>query len=127
MKSNLFEYRMALSFLSQNSGLLDLQSIFDPQYSLQQQQQQLHLPSQQLQQTSRTLTKFDLNIFNDFDQMEFNNNLSRNHNQYQNNINNNTINNNNNSNHNNNNTNNNNIHTHQNNGENLNQVSSKRI
>ncbi|XP_060660619.1 putative uncharacterized protein DDB_G0277255 [Drosophila nasuta] len=120
---------MALSFLSQNSGLLDLQSIFDPQYSLQQhqqQQQQLHLTSQQQQQSSqqRTSTKFDLSIFNDFDQMEFNNNLSRNHNQFQNN--NNSINNNN-SNHNSTTTNNNNntIHTHQTNGENLNQVQNR--
>ncbi|KAH8299788.1 hypothetical protein KR044_005947 [Drosophila immigrans] len=140
---------MALSFLSQNSGLLDLQSIFDPQYSLQQhqqqqqqQQQQQHLTSQQpqqqqsssqqqQQQQQRTSTKFDLSIFNDFDQMEFNNNLSRNHNQYQNNNNNNNNSiNNNNSNHNstttNTNTNNNNtIHTHQTNGENLNQVQNR--
>ncbi|KAH8237214.1 hypothetical protein KR038_007176 [Drosophila bunnanda] len=107
---------MALSFLSQNSGLLDLQSIFDPQYSHQHQQQQLqqhlsHHPQHHIQQNqqqnqhqqqaeqiqqhqqSRTLsTKFDLNIFNEFDQMEFNNNLNRN--QYQNNSNNNNINNN---------------------------------
>ncbi|EDW02030.1 GH21767 [Drosophila grimshawi] len=121
---------MALSFLSQSSGLLDIKSIFDPQYSLQQhqqenqhqqhqqqqqQQQQLYLPSQQQHQhqqqqhyqISHISTKFDLSIFNDFDQMEFNNNLSRNHNQYQNNNNNNdnnsTINNNNNHNNNNNN------------------------
>ncbi|KRF80151.1 probable basic-leucine zipper transcription factor F isoform X2 [Drosophila virilis] len=132
---------MALSFLSVNSGLLDIQSIFDPQYLQQQQQQQqlqLHLPTQQQQQeeeeqqtTSRTSTKFDLNIFNDFDQMEFNNNnLNRNHNQYPNNNNNNnnnnsnncSINNNNNNHNTNNNNNNNNIHTHQTNGENLNQI-----
>ncbi|XP_017128821.1 upstream-binding protein 1 isoform X1 [Drosophila elegans] len=99
---------MALSFLSQNSGLLDLQSIFDPQYSHhQQQQQQQHLShhpqhhiqqhqqaeqfqQQQHQHQQRTLpTKFDLNLFNEFDQMEFNNNINRN--QYQsNNINNNS-------------------------------------
>ncbi|XP_062141828.1 uncharacterized transmembrane protein DDB_G0285607-like [Drosophila sulfurigaster albostrigata] len=56
--------------------------------------------------------------------MEFNNNLSRNHNQFQNN--NNSINNNN-SNHNSTTTNNNNntIHTHQTNGENLNQVQNR--
>ncbi|KAH8356703.1 hypothetical protein KR200_004703 [Drosophila serrata] len=110
---------MALSFLSQNSGLLDLQSIFDPQYShhqQQQQQQQLqhlsqhpqhHIQQNQQQnqnqqqqaeqilqhQQSRILsTKFDLNLFNEFDQMEFNNNLNRN--QYQTNNNNNNINNN---------------------------------
>ncbi|XP_016928985.3 upstream-binding protein 1 isoform X3 [Drosophila suzukii] len=88
---------MALSFLSQNSGLLDLQSIFDPQYTHhhhQQQQQHLshhpqhHLQPQQQQeehiQQQRTLsTKFDLNLFNELDQMEFNNNLNRD--QYQNN------------------------------------------
>ncbi|EDV58148.1 upstream-binding protein 1 isoform X1 [Drosophila erecta] len=93
---------MALSFLSQNSGLLDLQSIFDPQYSHHQQQQHLsHHPqhhiqqhqNQQLQQQAeqiqqhRTLsTKFDLTLFNELDQMEFNN-LNRS--QYQNNNNNN--------------------------------------
>ncbi|KAH8367126.1 hypothetical protein KR084_001811 [Drosophila pseudotakahashii] len=89
---------MALSFLSQNSGLLDLQSIFDPQYSHHQQQQHLshhpqhhiqqHQQQQQqeehIQQEQRTLsTKFDLNLFNELDQMEFNNNLNRD--QYQNN------------------------------------------
>nr|XP_016928983.1 upstream-binding protein 1 isoform X1 [Drosophila suzukii] len=88
---------MALSFLSQNSGLLDLQSIFDPQYTHHHQQQQQHLihhpqhhlqPQQQQQeehiQQQRTLsTKFDLNLFNELDQMEFNNNLNRD--QYQNN------------------------------------------
>ncbi|XP_017054167.1 upstream-binding protein 1 isoform X1 [Drosophila ficusphila] len=100
---------MALSFLSQNSGLLDLQSIFDPQYThLQQQQQQQHLshhpqhhiqPHHQQQQQQveqiqqhnqqRTLsTKFDLNLFNELDQMEFNNNLNRNQYQNNNNINN---------------------------------------
>ncbi|XP_016971479.1 upstream-binding protein 1 isoform X3 [Drosophila rhopaloa] len=87
---------MALSFLSQNSGLLDLQSIFDPQYSHHQQQQQnlshhpqhhfqQHQEAEQIQQQhQRTLpTKFDLSLFNELDQMEFNNNLNRN--QYQNN------------------------------------------
>ncbi|XP_070069309.1 upstream-binding protein 1 isoform X2 [Drosophila takahashii] len=88
---------MALSFLSQNSGLLDLQSIFDPQYSHHQQQQQhlSHHPQhhiqqhqqqqeEHIQQEQRTLsTKFDLNLFNELDQMEFNNNLNRD--QYQNN------------------------------------------
>ncbi|XP_037717799.1 upstream-binding protein 1 isoform X2 [Drosophila subpulchrella] len=87
---------MALSFLSQNSGLLDLQSIFDPQYTHHHQQQQQHLshhpqhhiqPQQQQEehiQQQRTLsTKFDLNLFNELDQMEFNNNLNRD--QYQNN------------------------------------------
>ncbi|XP_034651270.1 nuclear transcription factor Y subunit gamma-like isoform X1 [Drosophila subobscura] len=101
---------MALSFLSQNSGLLDLQSIFDPQYSeLQQehsnhhqhnnnnnnnnnhhhhhhhQSNQQHQPHEELQLqlpqriATPTNTKFDLNIFNEFDQMEFNNtnNLNR--------------------------------------------------
>lgn len=126
---------MALSFLSQNSGLLDLQSIFDPQYThhQQQQQQQLHLShhpqhhiqqhqNQQLQQQAeqiqqhqqeRTLsTKFDLNLFNELDQMEFNN-LNRS--QYQNNNNNNSISNNQNSN--------NNTNTTNGISENLNQVS----
>ncbi|XP_017037156.1 uncharacterized protein gem isoform X1 [Drosophila kikkawai] len=117
---------MALSFLSQNSGLLDLQSIFDPQYSHHQQQQQIpqhlsHHPQHHIQQNQQQnqhqqqaeqilqhqqprniSTKFDLNIFNEFDQMEFNNNLNRN--QYQNN--NNNINNNQNHNSNTNNTNN---------------------
>ncbi|KMY92696.1 upstream-binding protein 1 isoform X3 [Drosophila simulans] len=87
---------MALSFLSQNSGLLDLQSIFDPQYTHHQQQQQhlSHHPqhhiqqhqNQQLQQERTLSTKFDLNLFNELDQMEFNN-LNRS--QYQNNNNNN--------------------------------------
>ncbi|KAH8400763.1 hypothetical protein KR009_000775 [Drosophila setifemur] len=102
---------MALSFLSQNSGLLDLQSIFDPQYSHQHQQQQHQQPHhlsnhnqqniqqhqqqeeqiQQLQhQRSTIASKFDLNLFNDFDQMEFNNNLTRNQYQNNNNINNNS-------------------------------------
>ncbi|KPU75956.1 uncharacterized protein Dana_GF12780, isoform B [Drosophila ananassae] len=86
---------MALSFLSQNSGLLDLQSIFDPQYTQQQQQQQENLSNlnnnnhpqhhDQEQNQRSNSTKFDLNLFNDFDQMEFNNNLNRN--QYQSNIN----------------------------------------
>ncbi|XP_017087287.2 upstream-binding protein 1 isoform X1 [Drosophila bipectinata] len=102
---------MALSFLSQNSGLLDLQSIFDPQYShnhhqQQQQQNQSTLNNNQHQHHNQELnqeqqnqrsnsTKFDLSLFNDFDQMEFNNNLNRN--QYQSNINNQNNNNSNNS------------------------------
>jgi len=119
---------MALSFLSQNSGLLDLQSIFDPQYTHHHQQQQQHLihhpqhhlqPQQQQQeehiQQQRTLsTKFDLNLFNELDQMEFNNNLNRD--QYQNN----NINNSGNNQNTNNNTNTNNSVS-----ENLNQVSLK--
>ncbi|XP_034651271.1 transmembrane protein DDB_G0273707/DDB_G0273361-like isoform X2 [Drosophila subobscura] len=91
---------MALSFLSQNSGLLDLQSIFDPQYSELQQEHSNHhqhnnnnnnnnnhhhQPHEELQLqlpqriATPTNTKFDLNIFNEFDQMEFNNtnNLNR--------------------------------------------------
>ncbi|XP_017066532.2 homeobox protein 5 isoform X1 [Drosophila eugracilis] len=97
---------MALSFLSQNSGLLDLQSIFDPQYSHHQQQQQLlsqhpqqnnqqqQQQSEQIQQQHRIFSsKFDLNLFNELDQMEFNNTLNRS--QYQNNNNNNNSNNNN--------------------------------
>ncbi|XP_034122289.1 hybrid signal transduction histidine kinase A isoform X5 [Drosophila guanche] len=108
---------MALSFLSQNSGLLDLQSIFDPQYSELQQEHSNHhqhnnnnnnnnnphhQPHEELQLqlpqriATTTNTKFDLNIFSEFDQMEFNNNNNNNNNlnrsQYQNNNNNSNIN-----------------------------------
>ncbi|BFG03996.1 hybrid signal transduction histidine kinase A [Drosophila madeirensis] len=109
---------MALSFLSQNSGLLDLQSIFDPQYSELQrehsnhqqhnnnnnhqhhhQSNQQHQPHEELQLqlppriATTTNTKFDLNIFNEFDQMEFNNNNNLNRSQYQSDNNNNNSNN----------------------------------
>ncbi|XP_030388317.1 upstream-binding protein 1 [Scaptodrosophila lebanonensis] len=106
---------MALSIISQSSGLLDLQSIFDPQYSLQQQQEvSLQEQTQLLQDSARPLTKFDLNIFNDIGQMEYTTNLNRSQNQYQNN---NNIHNNQNSN--------NNIQTHQTNGDNINQIQSR--
>ncbi|KAH8272898.1 hypothetical protein KR018_008412 [Drosophila ironensis] len=99
---------MALSFLSQNSGQLELQSILDPQYLHQQHQllpslsnhpehhiqpqhlqQQVELiQQQQEEQNQRSNTsKFDLSIFNDFDQMEFTNTLNRNQYQINNNIN----------------------------------------
>ncbi|XP_068147743.1 putative uncharacterized protein DDB_G0282129 isoform X1 [Drosophila tropicalis] len=97
---------MALSFLSQNSGLLDLQSIFDPQYTQQQQQEEEDKTTTATQvatshhnnNNNPTTTKFDLNLFNDIndDQMEYNQSLSRT--QYQNSNNNNHNTNNNNSN-----------------------------